>query len=282
MQILACGAPPAPAEHATDADITAAVELLFLTRKGVSAQLVAVDTPEGIVVLNITQAIREALTHGPHAGFSGSSVRGRDGKAALYGRVGSQFEEEPAGTGASGSGGVAGPDSWVGGAARPGFDGFLARAPRPDADFALAERIRRRLFWSASLHRQGVAVRVERGCATLTGTVDTWLDREQAANDAYRAGARHTNNELRVAAKTDLRRPCLTPLPMKFPLGTTAPRRPRSVARRGEARADALRAERDADAAMSHNWLPDAAGPPAAEPADPEAATGRPPVRPGP
>ncbi|MFD1470736.1 hypothetical protein ACFQ48_21095 [Hymenobacter caeli] len=63
----------------------------------------------------------------------------------------------------------------------------------------------------------------------------------------------------------------------------TFPSRPRSTGRRGAASAEARRTERDADATMSHNWLPDAAGPPAAEPVDPEAAnTERPPVRPGP
>ena len=41
-------------------------------------------------------------------------------------------------------------------------------------------------------------VRVAKGRATLTGTVDTWLDREQAAYDAYNVGARYVDNDLLV------------------------------------------------------------------------------------
>ena len=37
---------------------------------------------------------------------------------------------------------------------------------------------------------------VENGRATLTGTVDTWLDREQVAFDAYEAGALVVDNDL--------------------------------------------------------------------------------------
>ncbi|MFD1469495.1 hypothetical protein ACFQ48_14800 [Hymenobacter caeli] len=33
----------------------------------------------------------------------------------------------------------------------------------------------------------------------LTGAVATWLDREQAARDAYAAGARHVDNDLVVS-----------------------------------------------------------------------------------
>ncbi len=90
--------------------------------------------------------------------------------------------------------------NWARVAARPGSDGFQDLGPRPDADLALAERIRHRLRCSARLRSQAVEVRVERGCTTLTGTVATGPDRELVANDAYRAGARHTTNELRVAA----------------------------------------------------------------------------------
>ena len=39
---------------------------------------------------------------------------------------------------------------------------------------------------------------VEKGRATLTGTVDTWLDRKNAAQVAHEAGAREVNNHLLV------------------------------------------------------------------------------------
>ena len=53
---------------------------------------------------------------------------------------------------------------------------------------------------TASLHDQNVAVNVENGRATLSGTVDTWLDRKHAARAAHEAGAREVNNHLRVTA----------------------------------------------------------------------------------
>ena len=43
--------PPTPVERVADADITAAIELLFLTKKGVNAHLMDVTTREGIVEL---------------------------------------------------------------------------------------------------------------------------------------------------------------------------------------------------------------------------------------
>ena len=45
---------------------------------------------------------------------------------------------------------------------------------------------------------------VEKGRATLTGTVATWLDREQAAYDAYNAGARYVDNDLVVSTASGL------------------------------------------------------------------------------
>ena len=66
------------------------------------------------------------------------------------------------------------------------------------ADEALTARIRTRYCWSASLHDQEVEVHVAKGRATLTGTVDTWLDRKHAAVAAHEAGAREVNNHLLV------------------------------------------------------------------------------------
>nr|WP_254244095.1 BON domain-containing protein [Hymenobacter sp. BRD128] len=40
---------------------------------------------------------------------------------------------------------------------------------------------------------------VEKGHATLTGTVETWLDREQATYAAYDAGASFVDNDLLIS-----------------------------------------------------------------------------------
>ena len=147
---------------------------------------------------NILHCIKQALARAPGVGFFDFSVYVRNGKTARYGQVGSCFEQ-PAGAVASDAKGVADLGNWVSVAASPGFDGFEVYQPRPNADFALAERIRTRWFWSARLHNQAIEVLAENGCATLTGIVETWLDREQAADDAYCAGARCVANDLVVA-----------------------------------------------------------------------------------
>ena len=161
--------------------------------------LLKVRTPRFIPDLNVARSIEQALARDPYVGFFDFSVYVRNGKASLYGQVGSHFEQQQAGDVASGVNGVADLDNWVTVAASPGFDGFEVYAPKLNADFALAERIRTRWFWSSALHNQDIEVLVEKGRATLTGTVDTWLDREKAAYDAYNVGARYVDNDLVVA-----------------------------------------------------------------------------------
>ncbi|MGY3090903.1 osmotically-inducible protein OsmY [Hymenobacter sp. UYAg731] len=166
--------------------------------------LLKVRTNRFIPDLHVTHSIEQALSRDPYVGFFDFSVYVRNGKASLYGQVGSHFEQQQAGDVASGVNGVADLENWVTVAASPGFDGFAVYNPKPNADFALAERIRTRWFWSPSLHNQLIEVLVEKGRATLTGTVATWLDREQAAYDAYNAGARYVDNDLVVSTASGL------------------------------------------------------------------------------
>jgi osmotically-inducible protein OsmY len=162
--------------------------------------LLKVRTKRFIPDLHIGQTIREALARDPYVGLCEFSVYVRNGKAQLYGQVSSHFEQAQAGTVASGVNGVAEVENWVSVPASPNFDGYQTTArPRPNPDFALAERIRNRYFWSASLHNQVIEVLVEKGRATLTGTVDTWLDRDTAGYDAYDAGARFVDNDLLIS-----------------------------------------------------------------------------------
>ncbi len=159
--------------------------------------LLKVRTNRFIPDLHIGQTIRAALARDPYVGLCDFSVYVRNGKAQLYGQVSSYFEQAQAGTVAAGVNGVAAVDNWVSVPGHSGFEDYQTWArPRPNPDFALAERIRHRYFWSASLHNQDIEVLVENGRATLTGTVDTWLDRDTAAYDAYNAGARFVDNDL--------------------------------------------------------------------------------------
>jgi osmotically-inducible protein OsmY len=67
-------------------------------------------------------------------------------------------------------------------------------------DHQLEQRIRTHFYWSGRLHDQDIEVSVRHGRVTLTGTVDTWMDRRQAAAEAYACGALDVNNHLHLPA----------------------------------------------------------------------------------
>jgi osmotically-inducible protein OsmY len=148
---------------------------------------------------DIRQTILAALARDPYVGHFYFVVSVRQGQATVQGLVGSAFERERAGDVAAGASGVLSVANRVAQPAetRPG-EGAATHPGGPDPDYALADRIRQRHFWSAGLHDQDIEVQVSHGRATLTGTVDTWPERQQAAADAYEAGARDVNNHLHV------------------------------------------------------------------------------------
>ena len=154
----------------------------------------------------VCQSISAALARDPYVGHCDFHVQVHGGQALLSGHVSTPFEVEQAGDVAAGVGGVVDVNNRLESANPAAADGFTTplrgegklRAAAPTPDHALAERIRARYCWSASLHDQEVDVQVENGRATLSGTVDTWLDRQHAAQAAHEAGAREVNNHLRV------------------------------------------------------------------------------------
>ncbi|TDN38795.1 BON domain-containing protein [Hymenobacter sp. UV11] len=162
--------------------------------------------------VEVRQAILDALARDPYVSIFDFRVRVTNGRAHLDGLVNSHFEHAQAAEVASGVSGVAEVENNVrvlgstafAGPAAAWYPGALRPTARPNSDFALAERIRTLFFWSASLHNQDVEVLVENGRATLTGTVDTWLDREQATFDAYEAGALAVDNDLLVSTASGL------------------------------------------------------------------------------
>ncbi|AMR25553.1 hypothetical protein A0257_22970 (plasmid) [Hymenobacter psoromatis] len=162
--------------------------------------LLKVRTPWFIPDLYIGHTIREALARDPYVGLDEFSVHVRNGKAQLYGQVSNYFEQDQAGRVAAGVKGVAEIANWITVPGNGHFDAYQTSwkpgLARPNADFALAERIRSRLFWSPSLHSQAIEVGVEQGRATLTGTVDTWHDRDLAGRAAHAAGAWDVDNDL--------------------------------------------------------------------------------------
>ena len=160
--------------------------------------------PDEDIRLNIAAA----LARDPYVGHCALGVQVHGGKVLLTGPVATQHEQEQAGDVAAGVSGMVDvnnrlamsePETANEADASSTRPGQLPPATGPhDGDHALAERIRARYQWSAGLHGQAVEVRVTHGRATLSGTVDTWLNRQQAAAVAHGAGAREVNNHLQV------------------------------------------------------------------------------------
>lgn len=155
-------------------------------------------SPDG----DIQATIADALARDPYLSHYSFVVNVQHGKAALYGQVNDSFEQAQAGDVAAGVNEVIAVENHVqlrSARVAPGSEP-LPTTPQESAEInhLLAENIRRRYFWSASLHHQNVEVQVENSRATLTGTVDTGVDRQLAVQEAYEAGAREVNNHLRV------------------------------------------------------------------------------------
>jgi osmotically-inducible protein OsmY len=66
------------------------------------------------------------------------------------------------------------------------------------SDWEIAQDIRHELFWSPFVATADVTVAVDDGVATLTGTVDTWSERQQAKDNALEGGAVAVINRLKV------------------------------------------------------------------------------------
>ena len=154
---------------------------------------------------DLRQTILKALARDFAVGHCAVHVLVEGGKALLSGHVNAPSELERAGDVAAGVSGVVDVNNRLEIISATASDeGFITSFLGEDklspttADDALVELIRARYLWSASLHDQEVAVQVAGGRATLTGTVDTWLDRKHAAVAAHEAGAREVNNHLLV------------------------------------------------------------------------------------
>ncbi|MDY6993915.1 MAG: BON domain-containing protein [Pseudomonadota bacterium] len=66
------------------------------------------------------------------------------------------------------------------------------------SDWEILEDIKDQLWWSFFVDEEQVAVTVDEGVATLTGTVDTWSERLAATENALEGGAVAVNNQLKV------------------------------------------------------------------------------------
>lgn len=83
----------------------------------------------------------------------------------------------------------------------PEAEVWYITAPRPTvADADLARRIQQNFEWSPFALARAVAVRVQGGKVTLTGTVPSFRARQTAVDDALEAGAVTVHDELQVGS----------------------------------------------------------------------------------
>jgi osmotically-inducible protein OsmY len=66
------------------------------------------------------------------------------------------------------------------------------------SDFRIEQEIRDQLFWSPFVDDADVTVSVDDGEATLTGTVDSYMEYGAAQDNAYEGGAIFVDNDLVV------------------------------------------------------------------------------------
>ncbi|MFO8184807.1 MAG: BON domain-containing protein [Candidatus Aegiribacteria sp.] len=79
------------------------------------------------------------------------------------------------------------------------YDPSTVNAEPDLTDTQIEQRIEERLFWSPFIDGGDISVEVNGGVATLTGTVDTWSQREEVVQNALRGGASAVKDRLIVA-----------------------------------------------------------------------------------
>ncbi|AMR29475.1 hypothetical protein A0257_21860 [Hymenobacter psoromatis] len=158
---------------------------------------------------HIQAQVQAALLHDPCVSHHCFEARVTNGRVRLAGTVPDHFDRERAADVAAGISGVvevlnnvclaAAPGAQVApvtGAAVPSTQAPLSRE---DFDNQLIQRLHQHFHWSALLHDQPITLGVRAGRITLSGTVNSWLARQQAASEAYACGATEVNNHLRIS-----------------------------------------------------------------------------------
>lgn len=163
---------------------------------------------------SITSNLREALADDAVTESSEIMASVRNGVATLRGTVDTYFEKSHAHGVAANVNGVEAVRNQltVAGPSRPFvydpyYDPWSPYAydwydyqPRYSwkADDQLEKDIETQLWWSPFVDADEVTVTVENGVATLTGTVDTWAERNAARENALEGGATWVENRLKV------------------------------------------------------------------------------------
>ncbi|MGE0759671.1 MAG: BON domain-containing protein [Pirellulaceae bacterium] len=80
--------------------------------------------------------------------------------------------------------------------------GYEQRSPSM-TDAQLKTAIESEMWWSPFVDSDDVAVTVENGVARLSGTVESWSERQSATENAYEGGATLVDNDLRISSLDD-------------------------------------------------------------------------------
>lgn len=142
------------------------------------------ETPE-----DLTQEMREWIENDPY--LSNQEVSGvvrDDFTAVLNGNVDTPFEREQAEQLAWHVPGVVDVNNYI----------TVGQEWIQMEDWEIENDIQSELYWSPYVDRADVDVEVTDGVAYLTGTVDSWNERESARENAYEGGAKRVVNDLLV------------------------------------------------------------------------------------
>ncbi len=175
--------------------------------------VIRVRPPVGLNDRLIGQRVRNALDADPYVEEGKINVRVQDAKVYLVGSVDSSFDKMHAEYVVSDVVGVGDvfnrltvereqsfgyeprTDEWYG----YDYDWFhQSEEPTHLNDWEITEQIKDELFWSPFVSEKSVDVSVDNGKAQLSGTVDTWGEREVATECAFKGGAIAVENNLKV------------------------------------------------------------------------------------
>ncbi len=158
----------------------------------------------------LADQVRKTIQLHPYLDRYDIRVNVDEGDVELYGVVGSSFDKKQAEDVASGMPGVVTVENYLEIEANEEVAGAV-QAPVTDeqeeltatettkTDAEIKEQIEKQLYWSPFVNENEIKVTVENGNATLTGQVDTEMEREAAERNAMQGGAVTVNNRLVVA-----------------------------------------------------------------------------------
>jgi osmotically-inducible protein OsmY len=177
--------------------------------------LLKVRSKEDLTDAQVEQEIRDALSRDAIVQKAQVKVGVEDGEVQLYGTVDSYFERFQAEDVAARVPGVSTIRNhldvdYVSPPYAYGYRGYYDWDPlvyefdydydtvRVKPDWEIEGDIESELFWSPFVDADEVTVEVDDGVAVLTGTVDSWAERQAASDNALEGGAYKVRNELDV------------------------------------------------------------------------------------